>query len=234
MMMVLASDYDRTFYLSDVDILKNKKLVETFREKGNLFILNTGRSYLDFKKKEEAYDLKYDYVILNHGATILDKSNQVLANFSMEDKVIPKVEKMLELEKAADVFCCSILNSRVDFNHLALTKIHVRYQEEIAPMVKKKLDKVFSKEINVYLISNYTIEIVSSNSNKAKALDVLLKKLKIDKNNVFAIGDGYSDIEMVKEYNGYCMENSIDELKKVAIDEVSSVSQLIEKLLNDE
>jgi len=233
-MKVLASDYDRTFYLNDEDVEINKHMVEIFCEKGNLFIFNTGRSYLDFKKKEEAYELRYDYVILNHGATILDKNDQVLFNVFMNDKVIPRLKEMLELEKAADVFCCSALDSRVDFDHLSLTKIHVRYQEEIAPMIKDRLDKVFSQEMNVYLISNYTIEIVSKKSTKAKALDVLLEILKIEKKNVFTIGDGDSDIEMVKEYNGYCMENSVDELKKVAINEVSSVSQLVEKLLMNE
>jgi len=199
-MKVLASDYDRTFYLNDEDVEINKHMVEIFCEKGNLFIFNTGRSYLDFKKKEEAYELRYDYVILNHGATILDKNDQVLFNVFMNDKVIPRLKEMLELEKAADVFCCSALDSRVDFDHLSLTKIHVRYQEEIAPMIK----------------------------------DRLLEILKIEKKNVFTIGDGDSDIEMVKEYNGYCMENSVDELKKVAINEVSSVSQLVEKLLMNE
>ena len=67
---IIISDYDQTFYINDEDIERNKVAVSKFEEKGNLFIIVTGRSYLDFKNKVEAYNINYNYVILNHGATI--------------------------------------------------------------------------------------------------------------------------------------------------------------------
>ena len=62
---------------------------------------------------------------------------------------------------------------------------------------------------------------------------MLTKKLDINNSNVYSIGDGYSDIEMVKDFNGYCMIDSVNELKKVAISEVKSVSDLVKDLLKD-
>ena len=50
-MKVLVSDYDKTFYVNEFDIKKNIKTVQEFRNLGNIFIIATGRSYLDFKKK---------------------------------------------------------------------------------------------------------------------------------------------------------------------------------------
>lgn len=35
---------------------------------------------------------------------------------------------------------------------------------------------------------------------------------------------------MVKDYNGYAMKESVDELKNVALEEIDSVSDLIRKI----
>ena len=53
----------------------------------------------------------------------------------------------------------------------------------------------------------------------------------IDKNNVYTVGDGYSDIDMIKEFNGYGMKESINEIKNLAIGQVDSVSDLIKMII---
>lgn len=70
MRKILASDYDNTFYVNDEDIELNKKAVKKFRDAGNLFIIATGRSYMDLQKKVNTYNLVYDYAIIDHGAGI--------------------------------------------------------------------------------------------------------------------------------------------------------------------
>ena len=66
MKKVLVSDYDKTFYLNDEDIERNKIAVEKFRKEGNIFVIATGRSYYDIKKKIKEYKINYDYLIINH------------------------------------------------------------------------------------------------------------------------------------------------------------------------
>ena len=51
---MLVSDYDETFYLNDEDIEKNKQAVGKLRKAGNIFVIATGRSYLDFFNKLES------------------------------------------------------------------------------------------------------------------------------------------------------------------------------------
>ena len=97
---MLVSDYDQTFYLNDEDIEKNKQAVAKFRKAGNIFVIATGRSYLDFFNKLEIYNFEYDYLIINHGATILDADNNILANFPMNNEIISKLKKDLQLNKA--------------------------------------------------------------------------------------------------------------------------------------
>ena len=58
MKKVLVSDYDQTFYVNDEDIELNKQSVQHFRENGNIFIIATGRSFMDLQKKVKQYNLK--------------------------------------------------------------------------------------------------------------------------------------------------------------------------------
>ena len=59
----------------------------------------------------------------------------------------------------------------------------------------------------------------------------MIERLNILQENVYTIGDGYSDIEMIKDFNGYAMVNSVNELKQVAIREYESVSNLIDEIM---
>lgn len=230
---VLVSDYDQTFYLNDEDIKSNIEAVSKFRKKGNIFIIATGRSYLDFQKKVNIYHFKYDYVILNHGAIILDKSDNVIASFAIEPKILNKIEEDLQLDKTISSFCCSNLESRVDFTHGNISKINARYYEKKDALnIDKIIKSKYQDYINSFYVPEDSLEIISNKTNKSIAINILLEKLNINKDNVYTIGDGYSDIEMVKNYNGYAMINSVRELKNIAIKEYESVSDLIFYILN--
>lgn len=92
---ILVSDYDQTFYLNDEDIEKNKTAVEEFRNKGNIFIIATGRSYYDIQRDCNEYKIKYDYLIINHGASILDEKDKIIYNFPIKNEIIDEIRKDL-------------------------------------------------------------------------------------------------------------------------------------------
>ena len=218
MRKILVSDYDQTFYLNDEDIEKNKKSVEEFRKKGNIFVFATGRSYFDFMNKAEQYKLKWDYLIINHGATILDKNNNIISNYTIDNNIIKNIEKDLEIEKSINHFCCKLENSRTDFNDKDLTKIYAKYEKDKAEQINSLINKKYSEFVNCYLVSG-------------NAVEEIVQIEKVNRENIFTIGDGYSDIEMIKNYNGYCMEKSVQELLKICNGKiVKSVSELIEKI----
>ena len=83
------------------------------------------------------------------------------------------------------------------------------------------------------------IEFVNKGMTKVKAIELLLNKLDIDKENTIAIGDGDNDIEMLEYVGcGVAMKNSPDIVKEKAdiVTEYSNnedgVYYIIEKLLN--
>ncbi len=229
---ILVSDYDQTFYVNDEDIERNKKAVAKFRSEGNIFVIATGRSYIDFQKKLDMYNFKYDYIIINHGATILDKDDNVIANFTINNDIINKIKADLQLEKSIKYFCCSKLESRVEFDYGNLTKIHVEYKtKEEAMFINKIINNKYSNYVNSYYVTKNSVEIISNETNKSNAINLLINKLNLLKEDVYTIGDGYSDIEMIKNFNGYAMVNSIEELNQVALKKYRSVSDLINEIL---
>lgn len=228
---LLVSDYDQTFYINDEDIEKNKIAVNEFRKKGNIFVIATGRSYADFMKKKNQYNIEYDYLIINHGATILDKKENIIFNEKIPNEILDSLKFDLHIENSERNFCCSILESRVDFEYKNLTKIHVKYNDlEYSNKILKKLEEKYNSFLNSYLVSGNSIEIISKNANKSKAIKLLSKEIEIVQEEIYTIGDSYSDFEMVKDYNGYAMKESVDGLKNVALEEIDSVSDLIRKI----
>lgn len=228
---ILVSDYDQTFYISDEDIEKNKIAVNEFRKQGNIFIIATGRDYHEFIEKKEQYNIEYDYVIINHGATILDKDDNIIFESIIPNEILDNLKVDLHIENAERHFYCSLLESRVEFEYKDLTKIHIKYRDlEYSNEIQRKLEEKYGDVLNIYYVSGNSIEIISKRTNKSKAIKLLSEKLKIRKEEIYTIGDGYSDIEMVKDYKGYAMKESVKELKNIAIEEVDSVSVLIEKL----
>lgn len=59
-------------------------------------MIATGRSYLDFKNRAETYNINYSYVILNHGATIIDSNDNIIYNFPINNKI----EDEINIEKS--------------------------------------------------------------------------------------------------------------------------------------
>lgn len=232
MKKLLVSDYDQTFYLNDIDIEENKKAVTKFKNQENVFAIASGRSYYDFYNKQNIYNFYFDYAILNHGTTIIDNSGKVLTNISINNDIIGNIKENLCLEESISSFCCSKIESRVDFNHPDLTKINVKYKSrDFAMNIADKINELFGEYVNAYYVSYNSVEIISNKTNKSDSIKEIMKLENIDKNNVYTIGDGYSDIKMIEDYHGYAMKESLQELKDVAEKEYDSVSKLIEDIM---
>ena len=232
MRKILVSDYDNTFFRDDKEIKENMLKVEEFRRKNNLFIIATGRSYYDFNRALKEYDIKYDYLIINQGATILDNKNNIIENHTIDEKVKDMIAEDLKLNDEETMFACSALESRVSIKNEKITKIHKGYENiDIARKMNEFINNKYSSSVNSYLITtSNSIEIISSMTNKAKAISKIAEIENIDKQNVFTIGDSYNDIEMIKSFNGFCVENAQQEVKDVSIKVCSSVSELIDEI----
>lgn len=230
MQKIIVTDFDKTFYLNEIDLEKNKNAVKQWQEADNLFVIATGRSFLDLMEDTKKHHINFDYALINHGATIIDSNCQVLFNFPMSDSIVTSLMSDLELEQSSYHFCCSKLASRVDLSHPNISKIGIDYIDTFD--INTLNDKINSHyPVNSYLVGKHALEIITDATDKAASIKVLAQYLNINESLIYTIGDSYNDIKMVENYHGFCMTNSIEKLKMCAQKQYSSVSDLIFELL---
>ncbi len=230
-MKLLASDFDGTFYINEEGIKENVKWLDKFI-KNNLFVIATGRTYYDIKKEIDKYGIKCSYLIINHGASILE-NDEIIFNSSINNNVKNKLISDLMIKKSKRLVCASKKESRVDITCDDLTKIYISYKNKIfSKMVTLILFAKYNKYLNIISYKD-TIEIVAKNVNKKEAINFIKDRENLKKENILTIGDNLNDIEMVKEFNGFTVENSIKSIKKAAIKEYKTVKDLMIDIEND-
>lgn len=232
---VLVVDYDRTLFINNDDVLNNINSINKFRENGNIFIIATGRTYNSLKKEIDKYNIEYDYLILNHGSLVIKKDKSTLFHYKIDRNILFDITNYLSKYKPKSVMYSYYTEDTSNINNPDISKITIGFQKDIETFKKVMMDvvKKYNNKLNIYFTQNFEIEIISKETNKSKAIDLLMKKVNFKKENIYTIGDSYTDIEMINDYNGSCMEKSIDILKNDKnIKKYSSVSVLIKDILN--
>ncbi|MEE0930188.1 MAG: HAD-IIB family hydrolase, partial [Acutalibacteraceae bacterium] len=83
--------------------------------------------------------------------------------------------------------------------------------------LEKTLSEKYKGVIGVFRSEEFFLELVPLGIDKAKSIDVLLNKLRLDRSQCIACGDGYNDITMIQYAGlGVAMENAAEEVKEAA------------------
>ena len=230
---LLVSDYDGTFYINDLDIKRNIDKVNEFRKLNNLFVIATGRSYVDLKEKIDKYNITYDYLILNHGALLLSKELTVIKSFSLDEVQVKDILNYANKKDVSDIILIDNFRKNVS-NTLGIVKIMLKlYNFDEAREIKSYIDSNYSS-IKSYLVcedSHYLVEVVSNKASKSTMIKEIIKIEDIKTTNTYTIGDGVNDIDMIKKYNGYRVKNSCEELVSVANNCVDNINELVEEII---
>lgn len=218
MKKIIISDFDDTIYVNQKIEKEIVELVHKFREEGNLLIIASGSSYPSLISKIGNSGLEYDYLICDHGCNII-KDDKLIYYKLIDNDIVEELIRDYELEKGENNFIISMDKGNADFDNKEISKIHISFTNKGDDFkVREKLINKYNNKINVYCLVNYynSIEIINGECSKLNAIQKIIDTEKIESNNIYTIGDGYSDIEMVKKYNGYCVKKSVDELKNVS------------------
>lgn len=220
-MKLLVSDYDDTFFIDENGIKNNIEIIKKFR-KNNLFVIATGRNYNSIKKEQEKYGFEYDYLIINHGATII-KDGEIIYNRYIDRKSLELLN--LRLSYCTSINCYDGIEDSVE----NITKIMLCYNnidiaQEIADYINDNMPK-----LKAYLFPNYnSVEIISNDVDKLSAIKIIAD-MELTK-DVYVIGDNINDYDMIKYYNGFCTKKAIPKIKEIAKKEYDNVSDLIMEL----
>lgn len=237
MKKIIISDYDNTLYTDETNLLKNIEKIKEFRQKGNLFVIATGRSYQSLKVKIDEYSIPFDYIILSHGTVILNKDKKLILSYEIKKEIIENIlqeitrfKNVIKSTKLFDVFKDDVKEITKSITKLRiLTKTY-----EDALEISKYVNLNFSKDIKSYAIKTTKyifVEIISINTDKSKAIEELLKIENIGNDEIYTIGDGSNDIEMIEKYNGYGMTNSENCVLERARKLYDNVYNLIEEII---
>lgn len=235
---IIISDFDDTLYINNKISDRCIESINKFRKDGNLFVIATGSSYTSFLKKVGNAGLKYDYLIVNHGSTILKNGqiifNQVLDKFALNEIInrynLTDKENYTIIKNTKGNFFSTAMKGLVTSEEENITKIHLEFGIEDYEKEVSYLKEKYKGKCNIYEIGLNSIEIISCYASKLLAIDKILNLENISNQNVYTIGDGHSDLEMIEKYNGYAMKNSFKELKSYCIKEVNNVSELIKDI----
>jgi HAD superfamily hydrolase (TIGR01484 family) len=234
MKKLLVTDYDNTLYCDEESIKINLNKIDEFRNKGNLFSIASGRSYLNFKDKINTYDLKFDYLILSHGALILDQNMNLIKKYIINEKIIIDIMNFLNNIKKYTFILFNTWSTSKDEKINNISKMTIKFNSiEEAKKIEKILKNKYDDIVTIYQINNknHYIEIISKEANKSNAIRYIIDKYNISKNNVYTIGNGINDIEMIRDYNGYAMSKSNNKLLTYAIKKYNNVYELIETII---
>ena len=238
-MKLLVTDYDGTLFIDEDDLKRNIKNIKNWQDKGNIFMISTGRSYASIKNQIDMYNIPYDYLSCADGSIIYDKDDNVLEMYVMDSKIIePYVNFYQKIDYEEIQFSYPRTYSNILLNEKELLGINIclnteNYSEEIVNDFIK-----MSKQYPEFHFLNYKHTYFSYLCVKPKGIDksatvtYLKNKLNLNDNDIFVIGDSHNDIEMIETYHGVCIENSYPEITEISKKVYKSVSDYIEDSIN--
>ena len=227
--MILASDFDNTLYVSDINIVnKNIESINKFREKGNLFVIITGRGK-SIREYIEEYNIPYDYLICENGAIIYDKNDNIVSSVYLAKEDINKIVDIIKRDNlkyildTGDQYITDMNTSYKDIACIFLDRKTIKNPEKL-------LEEILSTTSTYSYLSDNWINSININIDKKLALDKLNEVLDY-KYEIHAIGDAINDISMITSYDGGIMEHHEKELDELPNKNYETLSDYIEELI---
>ena len=253
-MKLIASDYDHTLRFDETVDSKTIQAIKEFRSKGNLFAVVTGRSFSTIYHELVTQNLEFDFLVCSNGAMITDSKGNIMYENYIDINVASKMIDFAE-DNNFPFFVCSDghkvygkydlgderseshrirhLNNRISKEELLakgkMISMVVRgYDQAHLTELKDLIEANFKDKVSCYQ-NQWVFDIMAKGTSKAQGIIEALKHY--DVSEVYAIGDDYNDIPMVEYFNGYCVDNAVEPLKRIAKKSYESVRQLMEELI---
>ena len=224
-MKVLVSDFDRTLYVEEKDILEqNINSINKFIENGNSFIIETGRIYTDILILLNKYNIKYNYLVCEDGGKIFNNLGYSIIDHFIPKKVVKEVIEVLEKYN---------LNYQLDDGYNDTNNINdcIKIRSDLKDNINydKVLEELKMLKVYAYLSTSH-LNITSSSTSKEKALDYLIKIENYKKDDIYVIGDEVNDYELLNKYNGVVMKKHNKILDELNLKEYNNLKEYIDDI----
>lgn len=222
-MQLIVCDFDGTYYTNEESILINNKYINEFRNKGNLFMLSSGRSFKSLKEMTIKYNIPYDYLSCCDGSILYDNKNNIIIKYPLNNTILKKFLNLKKFVKAeriqysypddyynkiceGDLIGCNLVIKNEFINNKFLKEFN-------------KLKEIY-KEFDFLIYSHDEITffcLKNSDINKSSTVKYLEKELNLNYNNILIFGDNENDYPMLSLYNSYFIGNVDSKIKEVCL-----------------
>lgn len=226
-MKIIISDFDNTFYTDYYE--ENIKAINEFVDKGNKFVIATGRPLYFLEPAIKDKNIKFTNLICSDGTVIFNDKLEIIYQETIKKETIQKlIEKMKDNPYISDYFINTPYINTKDINISATGLLGVPIEREKAQIFIDEIKEI-DPNIKGYL-SHKWINIISKEASKSTAIKKLEEINSWKKEDIITAGDNYNDIEMNNDYESFCMEISPDELKNVSNYTVKDFKEIIKKI----
>ena len=230
-MIILSSDYDGTLKTTHENLYINIAALRKFIKLGNIFILNTGRSYSSIKEQIRKYHIPFNYLCCNDGAAIFNR------HFGLVHATYLSSEQKSHIK---DLVAC---RERFRINHFYTAKekltietecpIKIEVGKEPEDSFQGFLEALKAEEMGLSAYPYQDSLYIKGNVSKSLAIHHVLERIEpsVNPQNVYTIGDEGNDLEMIMNHNGFRMEKSSPELIEATSRTVPEAYVLIRRLI---
>lgn len=228
-MKILISDFDISLYNNNFNLDDIIIKINEFRNKGNIFVIATGRNVTSLLKELGTRESFYDYLICGDGTKIFDQNLSEIASDTITDNNRRDIINLLNSVDYIDrVYIDDGYTYYEDNYDISGTEIIAK----IIPGKNKEAEELLNKLVTNYkdiggYVSEHWINITNNYMNKAYAIEKLCQEKSFNKDDIYTFGDEINDYFMVKNYNGYTINNSNDLVAKVSNGNYESIVELI-------
>ena len=226
-MKIVVSDFDSTFYRFDdyEATIKNIESAAAFVQKGNIFIIATGRPIHSLKPILDEFQVPYSFLITNDGGCIFDSELNIIKNTIIDDDTSFELFNLMSNNKycgmpVVDDGSNYLLDCVPNVEAIFTKIINLEKCTDLLEYIKNTYPTVSG-----YLNDDYIL-VHERKVNKTFAIKILLEILDLGIKPI-VVGDSINDTDMVSEYDGFAMNDSYDILKKLTTKYVDGVYQLL-------
>ena len=227
-MKIIVSDFDNTFYTAEYE--KNVQLIKSFIEKGNKFIIATGRPIYLLKPDIEDYNLDCSYIVCNDGGVIFDSEGKKIFEENIDKEVAKEVYELLSKDdNFEEVFIDTALNFSKDINDTFNAILALPKDKKIA---QKQIDELMEKYPSIQgYISHRWLNILNKNSSKGNAIKMLMNMNNWSYDDVITIGDNYNDVSMLENFNSFIIkgDKNIEDKAKYVVNNFKEMLEIIDE-----
>ncbi|MGP1436796.1 MAG: Cof-type HAD-IIB family hydrolase [Phocaeicola sp.] len=147
-------------------------------------------------------------------------------------------DKYIQRQAAINNLTITCVPDFLEAVNFSIIKCLIVGESEKLEVAEKELQEKLEGELGIFRSEPYFLEIVAKDIDKARSLCVLLQHLKLQREELIAIGDGYNDISMIRYAGlGVVMENAMEVVKREAdiiapSNDNEGVAKIVEQLFN--